>query len=132
MDTLKWNGFKIHGDTVELDNIVEIAGMISLDINDINNTLSARGENYVTVGFGETISKAFKTAIDNMPFPITNAEKLLIQFYTGIKQPDMSEFSFISKVFETSSNEQQVLWGVSKTDNLGNNMKVVLVSSFPK
>lgn len=125
-----WNGFKIHGDTAELDKIVEYSGMISLDLNDITNTLSPSGENYITVGLGANISEAFKTAVDSLPIPIVKVEKLLIQFYIGEKQPDMSELSAITQTLNTGSNSQQVVWGISKTENLCDNIKVILVFSL--
>lgn len=125
-----WNGFKIHGDTSELDRIVEHSGMISLDINDITNTLSASGENYITVGLGANISEAFKAAVDRLTIPISKVEKLMIQFYIGAKQPNMSELSDISKTLSTCNNNLHVMWGVSKNENLGDNIKVVLLSSL--
>lgn len=125
-----WNGFKIHGDTSELDRIVEHSGMISLDFNDITNTLSASGENYITVGIGTNIPEALKSALDRLPITISKVEKLMIQFYIGAKQPNMLELSDISKTLSTCNNNLHVMWGVSKNENLGDHIKVVLLSSL--
>lgn len=125
-----WNGFKIHGDTSELDKIVEHSGMISLDLNDITNTLSASRESYITVGLGANIPEAFKSAVDRLPIPISKVEKLIIQFYIGEKQPNMSELSVISNTLNTCNNNLQLMWGVSNNENLGDNIKVVLLSSL--
>lgn len=125
-----WNGFKIQGDTSELDRIVEHDGMISLDLNDIINTLSASGENYITDGFGANISEAFKAAVDKLPISINKVEKMLIQFYLGAKQTDMSELSVISNTLSTGNNNLEVMWGITKIESLGDNIKVVLVSSY--
>lgn len=125
-----WNGFQIHGDTSELDRIIEHSGMISLDFNDITSTLSASGENYITVGIGANIPEALKSALDRLPITISKVEKLMIQFYIGAKQPAMSELSDISKTLSTCNNNLHVMWGVSKNENLGDNIKVVLLSSL--
>lgn len=127
-----WNGFKIHGDTSELDKIVEHSGMISLDINYITSTLSASGKNYITDGRGANISEAFNDAVHSLPVSISKVEKLLIQFYIGAKQPDISELSVISKTLSNGNNNLQVMWGVSKIEKLGDDIKVVLVSSLSK
>ncbi|WP_301425215.1 hypothetical protein [Bacteroides caecimuris] len=127
-----WNGFRIHGDTSELDKIVEHSGMISLDINDITNTLSASGKNYITDGFGANVSEAFNDAVNSLPVPISKVEKLLIQFYIGVKQPSISELSVISKTLCNGDNNLQVMWGVSKIENIGDDIKVVLVTSLSK
>ena len=123
-----WNGFNVHGDTSELDKIVEHSGMISLDLNDITNTLSASRENYITVGLGANIPEAFKSAVDRLPIPISKVEKLIIQFYIGEKQPNMSELSVISNTLNICNNNLQLMWGVSKIENLGDDIKVVLVT----
>lgn len=125
-----WNGFKVHGDTSELDRIVEQSGMVSLDLNDITNTLSASGENYIAVGLGANIPEAFKSAVDRLPITISKVEKLMIQFYIGAKQPNMSELSDISKTLSTCNNNQHVMWAISKIENLGDSVKVVLLSSL--
>lgn len=125
-----WNGFKIHGDTSELDRIVEHSGMISLDFNDITSTLSPAGDNYIAVGLGANIPEAFKSALDRLPITISKVEKLMIQFYIGAKQPNMSELSDISETLSTCNNNLHVMWGVSKNENLGDNIKVVLLSSL--
>lgn len=125
-----WNGFKIHGDTSELDRIVEHIGMISLDFNDITSTLSPAGDNYIAVGLGANIPEAFKSALDRLPITISKVEKLMIQFYIGAKQPNMSELSDISKTLSTCNNNLHVMWGVSKNENLVDNIKVVLLSSL--
>lgn len=129
MEISNWNGFKVHGDTSELDKIIEHSGMISLDINDITSTLSESGENYITVGLGANISEAFKAAVDRLPIPINRIEKLMIQFYIGAKQPNMSELSDISKILSTCNNNLQLMWGITKIENLEDNIKVVLLSS---
>ena len=123
-----WNGFNVHGDTSELDKIVEHSGMISLDLNDITNTLSASRENYITVGLGANIPEAFKSAVDRLPIPISKVEKLIVQFYIGEKQPNMSELSVISNTLNICNNNLQLMWGVSKIENLGDDIKVVLVT----
>lgn len=127
-----WDGFKTYGDTSELDRIVEHSGMISLDLNDIINTLSASGENYITAGLGANISEAFNAAVDRLPIPICKVEKLLIQFYIGAKQPDLSELSVISNTLSTGNNNLEVMWGISQIENPDDNIKVVLVSSYSK
>ena len=127
-----WNGFKIHGDTSELDKIIEHSGMISLDINDITSTLSASGKNYITDGFGANVSEAFNDAIHSLPVPISTVEKLLIQFYIGAKQQNIIELSVISMTLSNGKNNLQVMWGVSKIENLGDDIKVVLVTSLSK
>lgn len=106
-----WNGFKVHGDTSELDRIVEQSGMISLDLNDITNTLSVAGENNITVGHGKKISDAFKAAVERLPFLASKVERLAIQFYIKESQPDLSELSDISKALSTCNNNLQLMWG---------------------
>lgn len=125
-----WNGFKIHGDTSELDRIVEHSGMISLDFNDITSTLSPSGDNYITVGLGANISEAFMAALDRLSIPISKVEKLLIQFNIGAKQPAMSELSVISETLSTCNNNLQLMWGIAKFEYLRDNIKVVLLSSI--
>ena len=103
--------------------------MISLDINDITSTLSVAGENYITVGLGTKILEAFKAAVERLPFWVSKVELLVIQFYTGEAQPDISELSDMSKALSTCNNNLQLMWSITKIENLEDNIKVVLLSS---
>ena len=131
-DTTIWNGYTVTGDAKELDVIVESEGYISLDINDIFNTLSSSGGNYITTATGASIAEAFKKAVINLPSPIDKVERMLIQFHIGTKQPVMSEFSGITAVLGEANPEISVVWGISRDDSLGENIKVVLVFSLRK
>ena len=58
MDTQEfqdWNGFKVKGDTAELDAVINNPGFINLDLRDIETTFHGEGENRVIVATGSTV-----------------------------------------------------------------------------
>lgn len=127
-----WKGYAVIGDAKELDIVVESEGYISLDINDIFNTLSSSGANYITTASGASIAEAFKEAIANLPSPIDKAERILIQFYIGTIQPDMSEISGITTLLGKANPAISVVCGIEISEKPGANIKVVLLTSLSK
>lgn len=125
-----WNGFKVHGDTSELDKIVNHQGKIRLDFNDIIYTLSESGENHIADGVGLSLIEALNVAVLKLPVSIREIEKLLIQVYIGAQSPMMAEFSAVSQTLSNLNNDLQVMFGVSKTGNPEPDTKVVLVYSL--
>lgn len=125
-----WNGYPVHGAAKELDNIVESTGFIPLAKEDIIEVLSADGENYVVTGVNANISSAFSEAVDNLPCKMDNVNTLLIDFFCGRKQPDVSDLSAITGSLADASKDMSVKWGIASDESLGDAFKVVVVASL--
>jgi len=127
-----WNGYAVHGDVRELDHIVESRGFINLDKNDIIETLSKDGENYVATGCDANIGDAFSAAVADLPGTIEKVNKLLIQFQCGVRQPDMAEIGKVTDALNSANKLISVRWGLSSDSTLGENCKVVLLAYIPQ
>lgn len=124
-----WNDYSIIGDTKELDHIVKSEGQINLDYDDIIDTLSASGNNYVASGRASTLSGAFKLAVENLQTTLKNAKCMLIQFVCGMKQTDMAELQSVTEMLNGASIEMSLLWGISSDSSLGEDFKVIILLS---
>ena len=124
-----WNGYPVHGDTKELDSIVESDGLINLDKADIVSVLSAEGESHVTTGVNVNLGEAFKEAINSLPCSIDKVSNLLIDFRCGTRQPDMAELTTATGSLSEANTDIEITWGMSSDSSLGETCKVVLVAS---
>lgn len=122
-----WNDYSIIGDTKELDFIVKTDGQINLDYDDIIDSLSAGGNNYVASGRASTLSGAFKSAVGNLPTTLKNAKRMLLQFVCGTKQVEMSELHFVTEVFNGTSSEMSMLWGIASDSSIEEDLKVIII-----
>lgn len=124
-----WNGYSVIGNTKELDYIVKSEGLINLDYDDIIDTLSASGNNYVASGRASTLSGAFKSAVDNLPTTLKNAKDMLIQFVCGMKHVDMAELQSVTEMLNETVSEMSLLWGIATNPTLDENFKVIILFS---
>ena len=124
-----WNGYSVIGNTKELDYIVKSEGLITLDYDDIIDTLSASGNNYVASGRAYTLSGAFKSAIDNLPTTLKNAKSMLIQFICGMKHMDMAELQSVTETLNETVSEMSLLLGIAANPTLDENFKVIILFS---
>ena len=123
-----WNGYQVYGNVTELDNIVEANGLIRLDKEDIINTLSENGKNYVAVGIDSNITDAFNIAMKDIPCMIKNIKNLLICYQCGSLQPNAMELG--NTTSHLSANPQiNLKWGLTSDNSLGESYKVILVAS---
>lgn len=60
--TDKLKGYMIEGDIDELRNILQSNALIETHLRDIILALSRYGTNYIRIGYGETLTEAFKEA----------------------------------------------------------------------
>lgn len=123
-----WEGFPVEGDTHELDFIVETAGMLALDKNDILTTLSSEGGNYIATGIGQTLGDAFKSAKDSLPIALADAERMIIHFIMGTHQPDVSEIGEVVKNLG-DNDRKSIVWGISSDSAIGEKNKVSIIIS---
>lgn len=124
-----WNGYSVIGNTKELDYIVKSEGLITLDYDDIIDTLSASGNNYVASGRAYTLSGAFKSAIDNLPTTLKNAKSMLVQFICGMKHMDMAELQSVTETLNETVSEMSLFWGIAANPTLDENFKVIILFS---
>ena len=129
MDKSIWNGYTVHGDVKELENIVENPHMISLDRQDILLTFSKTGDNWISVAVAETISEAFNEAMAKLPIDKSEIKRLLIDFQCGINPPTMAEIGAIPAAISELSADVDVKWGISKNEEAEKLYKIVLVAS---
>ena len=123
-----WNGYQVYGNVTELDNIVEANGLIRLEKEDIINTLSKNGKNYVAEGKDSNITDAFNIVLKDLPCKIENIKNLLINFQCGSLQPNAMELSNITSHL-SANPEINIKWGLSSDSSLGESYKVILVAS---
>ena len=124
-----WNGYPVHGNIKELDRIIELEGIITLDKDDIVNLLSAEGESHVTSGVDANLGEAFNEAVNALPCKVDKVEELLIDFRFGNRQPKMSELSSITGKLSGINPDINIMWGITSDESLGDSYKVVLVAS---
>lgn len=124
-----WNGYPVHGNTSLLDYIVESEGYINLDKDDLVNTLSESGQNYVASGQADDLAKAFTEVVAELSDHFHNASKILIQFICGSRQVEMSELQKITTELSQVNKDASVLWGTASDATIGNDFKVIMVVS---
>jgi len=124
-----WNGYPVHGDSKELEGIIESESLITLDKDDVVNVLSTEGESYVTSGVNADLGEAFNEAVNALPCKVDKVDELLIDFRFGNRQPDMSEFSSITDSLSGANPDINIMWGITSDESLGDSYKVVLVAS---
>lgn len=76
-----YEDYQIIGDTTEIDKVIQTAGIINIDVDDITSTLSTDTLNYVTVGYSENIYNAIEQSVENMPIPETDVAKCFFIFW---------------------------------------------------
>ena len=126
---IKWNGYPVHGDTSLLNYIVESEGFINLDKDDIVNTLSNTGYNYVASGQAANLSEAFSDCLSKLSAHFHNASKILIQFICDSRQVELSELQQITTELSRINQDVSVLWGIAPDTSLGSDFKVIIVAS---
>lgn len=125
---ITYNGYHLYSEVTELDNIVEANGIIRLDKEDIINTLSEKGKNYIAVGIDSNITDAFNIALKDIPCKIENIKNLLICYQCGSLKPNAMELG--NTTSNLSANpEINIKWGISSDSSLGESYKVILVAS---
>lgn len=124
-----WNGYPVHGNTSLLDYIVESEGYINLDKDDLVNTLSESGQNYVASGQADDLAKAFTEVVAELSDHFHNASKILIQFICGSRQVETSELQKITTELSQVNKDASVLWGTASDATIGNDFKVIMVVS---
>lgn len=124
-----WNDYFIIGDTKELDFIVKSEGQINLDYDDIIDTLSASGNNYVVSGIAVSLIRAFKSAFGKLTTTLKNTKRILMQFVCGTKQVDMAELQSVTEILNGTSNEMSLLWGIAFDSSIEEDFKVIIILS---
>lgn len=124
-----WNGYPVTGDTSELDYIIEHGGIVSLDKHDIITTLALEGEKSISTGIASTLYDAFRLAVDGQNSSLNGATSMLIYFICGTCQPDMAEMGKITEMLGESKEDLSIHWGMTADPILGEDFKVILLSS---
>ena len=76
--------YNIIGDTAEIDKILYAAGIMNIDVRDIEKTLSKETTNYVSTGSAEgaeCVIGALKDAVRNLPIEIDRISNLLLNIW---------------------------------------------------
>lgn len=128
-------GFNIIGDRAELEAIVCKPGYINLDFNDVFNSFTKDGPNYVVTGFGEgsaRIMDAINDAIAKLPAPLSAYKSILLQFYFA-KNTDtpvkVSELQGLNAWFDKIYKDIRIVWGIAHDDTLASRIKVTIIAS---
>lgn len=111
--------YDIIGDTTEIDKILNVSGIINIDITDITTTLSKDKVNYISVGFGEGDSAAYgaiKEAVDNLPLGIDEIAKLLIHIWMppGEMGQLYNEVVYVTDFIKTLPSDLDAFWGIAR------------------
>ncbi len=113
-----------------IDQIIQTCGHINIDVADIASTLSTDTLNYVTVGFGNSITDAVEQSVDNLPINSDQVGKILFQILIPKDyKPDMSAIKSMTDFIGKYNQDIDVCWGLAFDESLTDSIKVILIAS---
>ena len=125
-----YEDYRIIGDTAEIDKVIQIGGIINIDVPDITSTMSTDTLNYVTVGVGDNIGDAMVQSVDNLPVKTGNIAKMLFQILIpDDRKPVMSDVEVINGIIRNLDDDIVVFWGFAYDETLTDHIKVILIAS---
>lgn len=121
-----------------ISEIITSEGQINLDFNDVDTTLRNGGAAIISTGYGEgegRVSAAIRDAL-NSPLlknrDIMGSKKLLFNLYISRKAENtlkMSESNELRDFVNSINPEVDVIWGICYDDNLGDKVKITILSA---
>lgn len=119
-----------------ISDIINIQGYINLDFADVSTTLRNGGVALISTGqaSGEgRLTKAIQASITSpllQDNKITDAKHLLFELCFSHDNPiSMAEIGEMNKFVESLNPEIEVIWGAMYDDNLGDDVRIILLAS---
>lgn len=119
-----------------ISDIINIQGYINLDFADVSTTLRNGGVALISTGqaVGEgRLTKAIQESITSpllQDNKITDAKHLLFELCFSHDNPiSMAEIGEMNKFVESLNPEIEVIWGAMYDDNLGDDVRIILLAS---
>lgn len=125
-ETSVWCGFNIHGNSLELDYILESP---TTSNNDVFNVLSKNGQNWIVSRAGNNFGDTFNDAVSGLPHCLNKIERVLIFISCNNRPLSLSELHEACLSFSKELKDKiQVKWRFSHKF-IGNDYKVVIITS---
>ena len=119
-----------------ISDIINIQGYINLDFADVSTTLRNGGVALISTGQASGENRLTKAIQDSITSPllqdnkITDAKHLLFELCFSHDNPiSMAEIGEMNKFVESLNPEIEVIWGAMYDDNLGDDVRIILLSS---
>ncbi len=131
-----YEDYRIIGDTVEIDKIINTCGSINLSMDDIKSTLSTEAANYVSLGSANgkgCIVGAMKDAVDKLPIEQDCIAKMLFQIWMPKNmQSPLNEMKSMADLIGSMSSDIDILWGCAYDESLKEQARVTLIAASDK
>lgn len=128
--------YRIIGDPVEIDKVINTCGFINIEVDDVRTALSKEKVNYVSTGVAEgseCIVNAFKIALKEIPLKTDDIYNMLIQIWFP-KDKDTTtaraEFDSMIKLISKLSTNINICCGFAIDESLtAQQAKITLIIS---
>lgn len=125
--------YRIIGDTVEIDKIINTCGFINIEVDDVRTALSKEKVNYVSTGAAEgteCIVNAFKIALKEIPLKTDDIYDMLIQVWLCRDMATIKECDSIAKLISKLSTNINICCGFAIDESLTTQQaKITLIIS---
>lgn len=119
-----------------ISDIINIQGYVNLDFADVSTTLRNGGVALISTGQASgdgRLTKAIQASITSpllQDNKITDAKHLLFELCFSHDNPiSMAEIGEMNKFVESLNPEIEVIWGAMYDDNLGDDVRIILLAS---
>ena len=119
-----------------ISDIINIQGYINLDFADVSTTLRNGGVALISTGQASGESRLTKAIQESITSPllqdnkINDAKHLLFELCFSHSNPiSMAEIGEMNKFVESLNPEIEVIWGAMYDDNLGDDVRIILLAS---
>ncbi len=119
-----------------ISDIINIQGYINLDFADVSTTLRNGGVALISTGQAAGEGRLTKAIQESITSPllqdnkITDAKHLLFELCFSHDNPiSMAEIGEMNKFVESLNPEIEVIWGAMYDDNLGDEVRIILLAS---
>ncbi len=119
-----------------ISDIINIQGYINLDFADVSTTLRNGGVALISTGQASGEGRLTKAIQESITSPllqdnkITDAKHLLFELCFSHENPiSMAEIGEMNKFVESLNPEIEVIWGAMYDDDLGDDVRIILLAS---
>lgn len=125
--------YRIIGDPVEIDKVINTCGFINIEVDDVRTSLSKEKVNYVSTGVAEgteCIVNAFKIALKKIPLKTDDICNMLIQVWLRRDMATMKECDSMAKLISKLSTNINICCGFAIDESLtAQQAKITLIIS---
>ena len=125
--------YRIIGDTVEIDKVINTCGFINIEVDDVRTALSKEKVNYVQRELRKglnVLSNAFKIALKEIPLKTDDIYNILIQVWLRRDMATIKECDSIVKVISKLSTNINICCGFAIDESLTTQQaKITLIIS---